>query len=243
MLDCIGFMLEYRLSGILSTKFLNHLDPSVRLGVPSSWSSCRTLIDGLSSFITLRRSMGVATSTRSIHGHGFLSSLICLGEYPIAGRGADMQVLLERRGYGTRPRPRINELGGTILTGSHYAGAVFHLSVSQSRAVLNTNTLLPAMSSGFSGNTGVRHLQRWLSSWSSHILAHNVNAGGIGSLDLVYDDNVGHPEVGLTGVVHNHGGPVRVDKHYLQSRSCRGISLLPPSQRIYLFFRPLQISP
>ena len=110
--------------------------------------------------------------------------------------------------------------------------------MSQSRAVLNTNTLLPAMSSGFPGirrcgiyNDNLGLVFRTFSRTMSTLAASAVS--------ILFMTTMSAIRGVLTGVVHNlMAGPVRVTSTIWQSLVEGDIvAAAIPEDHIYLFFR------
>lgn len=138
------------------------------------------------------------------HVDGFLEVLDLLVAVSHGGQqDADVRVLVISGGDGfDGPVPRIDELGGAELLGGGHPGAEGHLAVGQGGSVLDDQHALVGDQLRLLDGQGAGGLDNHGAGVDAADVLTQVGQGvGVHGAQLVDDDDVGHAQVGLTGVV------------------------------------------
>ena len=208
--------------------------------MPSSSSSYRTWRIGCFDVISRPRSIGVPVTTTSHSAALIVASSSCellvAVAHRRAGRSSMLRVLLERSPRSSRrrtaagrrssPRPRVAR--------GDEPGAERHPAVRERRAVVDDEHALAeqveARSRASAGDSA--EMTRAVGFTRLDVREHLLDVVRLGRVDLVDDDDVGHPQVRLARVVAELvPGPERVDDDDRAGRARRtGSRCCPPSQ-------------
>src|SRR4029453_8086144 len=160
-------------------------------------------------------------------------------------QGADVGVALVDLGQGAdQPRAGVDDLGGAEAAGRDHAGAVAHLAVGQGGPVLDhqdppAGDQLGVLDPYRPGRLDHHRARVEL----LEVLLQGGDLLGCGLVDLVDDQHVGRPGVGLAGVVAGLvPGPQRVGDHDVQVGTVERqvVVAAVPQQDLGLGLGPLQ---
>ena len=160
-------------------------------------------------------------------------------------QGADVGVALVHLGQGAdQVGAGVDDLGGAEAAGGDHPGAVAHLAVGQGRAVLDHQDPLAGDQLGVLDPDRAGRLDHHRAGVELlELLLEGGDLLGGGLVDLVDDQHVGGPGVGLAGVVAGLvPGPQRVGDHDVQVGTVERqvVVAAVPQQHVGLGLGPLQ---